>query len=717
MSPSAAHLRLVTPDFVPVSGLRNPLPRPVPQRERTTRKPLGQILMDMKAVDPGNMLKALALRERQDVRLGDILLTHGWVSEADLMAALANQWGARILDLASDPPDARLTDRLGADLCLKEGVVPWRQIGAAMVIATARPAEFARLRERLPAGLGPVVMALAPERAIHSAILAQRQTALIRRAETRVAAAESCRTLDAELAGRLALGGIAGLLLLAALSPALAFLPLFLWAVFTLCLCAGLKALAFVSELRSQWQGPPPPSPMTLAQLPIVSVMVPLFHEDDIAPRLIARLGRLDYPKELLDILLVVEEDDQKTRAALAGRRLPRWMRVVTVPDGPIRTKPRALNYALDFCRGSVIGVYDAEDAPDPGQLRTVVQRFAERGPDVACLQGILDFYNARHNWLTRCFTIEYAAWFRVMLPGLARMGFVVPLGGTTLFFRRAALEKLGGWDAHNVTEDADLGLRLARHGYRTELIATVTEEEPNGRPLPWIKQRSRWLKGYAMTWAVHMRDPVKLWRQLGTKRFVGVQILFFGTLSQYVLAPVLWSFWGLAFGLGHPLGGLMPGWGLPALSALFVLSELLNIAVGLWAVRGERHRHLMMWVPTLHVYFPLGALASYKALWEAVRQPFYWDKTCHGVLDGDPGLADPAAAPGPLILHNPIWPAPNPPTHCPPAPIAPRSADRPHLWLHPAPRLLTPIPAPAPASAFASRRPGIEFQTCFEGF
>lgn len=715
MSPSAAQLRLVTPDFVPVTGLPEHLPRAVPRRDRPARKPLGQILMDMKAVDPGNMLKALALRERQDVRLGDILLAHGWVSETDLMAALANQWGARVIDLAREVADARLADALGPDFCLRENVLPWRRLGAATVLVTARPAEFGRLRDRLPDGYGPVVMALAPERSIHAALLAQRQTALIRRAETRVAPDESCRTLQPRLAGTLALGGIAGLMWLAALSPALAFLPLFLWAVLTLALCAGLKALAFASELRATWRGAVEPEGPSLARLPIVSVMVPLFHEDDIAPRLISRLGRLDYPKELLDILLVVEEDDHQTRAALARRRLPLWMRVVTVPDGPIRTKPRALNYALDFCRGSVIGVYDAEDAPDPGQLRAVVKRFAQRGPEVACLQGILDFYNARHNWLTRCFTIEYAAWFRVMLPGLARLGYVVPLGGTTLFFRRAALEELGGWDAHNVTEDADLGLRLARHGYRTELIATVTEEEPNGRPLPWVKQRSRWLKGYAMTWAVHMRDPVKLWHQLGPKRFIGVQILFFGTLSQYVLAPVLWSFWGLALGLGHPLAGRMPDWALPTLSALFALSEILNLTVGIWAVRGPKHRHLIGWVPTLHLYFPLGALASYKALWEAVRQPFYWDKTSHGVLDEDTIAAEPPLPP--LLLTDPIRPeAPRAPASCPPPS---------RLWQHPAPVFLAPPPPEQPMPdrcrlaplPLAPQRPGIEFQPCFEGF
>ena len=193
--------------------------------------------------------------------------------------------------------------------------------------------------------------------------------------------------------------------------------------------------------------------------------MVPLFAEADIAPRLIERIGRQTYPKELLDILLVVEEDDAITREALMRARLPHWMRVVPVPDGPLRTKPRALNYALNFCRGSLIGVWDAEDAPDPEQIHDIVRRFDRAAPDVACLQGVLDFYNPRHNWLTRCFTVEYAAWFRGLLPGLARLGLVVPLGGTTLFFRRAILEEIGGRDGPNNNQGADLGLRLAPRG------------------------------------------------------------------------------------------------------------------------------------------------------------------------------------------------------------------------------------------------------------
>ena len=625
----------------PVRATTTPRPRP-------DHVPLGQILMEMGAVRPGDLLKALALRNRQDVRLGDILLTHGWVSETDLMAALSKQAHAAVVDLIAEPPDPRLIDTLGPELCLREAMVPWRRIGGITLIATARPEHFARLRAELPPEFGPYRMALAPEHDVHAALLSRRQTALIRRAEVRVDPTQSCRTRNETLAAHLILAttalSIAGLIV----APVAVFALLFGWAMVTLYATMGLKLAAWLAEMAAQRRldtAPkgPPGGPAPPLRLPIISIMVPLYKERDIAKRLVERLSRLNWPRELLDILLVVEETDRTTREALSGAALPRWMRVVTVPAGPIQTKPRALNYALNFCRGSVIGIYDAEDMPDPDQLHVVARRFAECAPEVACLQGILDYYNPRTNWLARCFTIEYAAWFRAMLPGLARLGLVVPLGGTTLFFRRGALEALGGWDAHNVTEDADLGIRLARHGYRTELIPTVTQEEANCRTLPWIRQRSRWLKGYAMTWAVHMRNPVRLWRDLGPKRFFGVQALILGALSQYLLAPLLWSCWLILFGVWHPIEAIMsPGlenW----LLFTFVLAEILNISVGAWAVRGKDHRHLIPWVPTLNLYFPLGALAGWKAIYEVIVKPFYWDKTTHGVFDDLSNLSAPA--------------------------------------------------------------------------
>ncbi|WP_116131640.1 glycosyltransferase family 2 protein [Tropicimonas sp. IMCC34043] len=601
---------------------------------------LGQRLVENGAIDPGDLVKALALQARQDTRLGNILLSNNMVSERALMDALCDQWGTGEVDLDLRPADPRLVDAYGATRCLREGLLPWRREGSTVVVATSRPEKFLNHRSELEQALGSVSMALTSEATLHRALTRVRNPALAQMAETRVPAAFSCRNWDRQLLARRMVAATLVGSLIAAVFPVAVFSLLAIWAIVTLAATAGLKLIAAGYAVHQSMRksarmfqtirrrGP------DIARLPTVSILVPLLQEEDIADKLIGRLSRQAYPKELMDVLLVVEEHDERTAEALSRTRLPHWIRVVTVPEGGVKTKPRALNYALEFCRGQIVGVWDAEDAPDADQLHKVVRRFHERGPEVACLQGVLDYYNARTNWLSRCFTIEYASWFRVLLPGLQRMGMPVPLGGTTLFFRRAALEKIGGWDAHNVTEDADLGMRLVRMGYRTEIIDTVTKEEANCRVRPWITQRSRWLKGYAMTWSVHMRDPGRLWRELGPRGFLGFQILFLGTLTQFILAPVLWSFWLLALGLPHPLASLIPGSLLLPLMGLFALSELVNLGTAAFAVRGREHRFLTPWVLTLGLYFPLAALASYKAFYELSFRPFHWHKTCHGLYD-----------------------------------------------------------------------------------
>ncbi|MFC2969756.1 glycosyltransferase family 2 protein [Acidimangrovimonas pyrenivorans] len=627
----------------------------VSERDGPARRPsLAAALLARGAVASGPLIGALEAAARQEAGLDELLQARGLVTEAELLAAQAARWHSRVVDPRAEPPDPQLVDAFGAARCLAEGLLPWRRSGGTTVLLSARPEHFERQRATLTALFGPVTMALAPEAAIGAAITALRGDALRRRAETRVAAAESCRGWRIGRLRSVALAAAALIIALLALAPRALFGALTAWAVLTLMATVTLKAAALLAMLGARpaaaETGPAP----AIARLPRVSLIVPLFREPAIAPRLIRRLGRLDYPQELLDVLLVVEEADRLTRDALARTALPSWMRTVTVPDGPLTTKPRALNFALDFCRGSIVGIYDAEDAPERDQIRKVVARFHRRGPEVACLQGKLDYYNPRSNWMARCFTIEYAAWFRVILPGLERLGLVIPLGGTTLFLRRAAIEDLGGWDAHNVTEDADLGIRLARHGYRTEILDSTTGEEANCRLLPWVRQRSRWLKGFMMTWWVHTRSPRLLLRQLGWRRVLGLQALFLGTLSQFLLAPVLWSFWLLALGLGQPLVA-MPGWAGAALIGLFVASEGVNIATGLRGVSGPRHRFLLPWVPTLIFYFPLGALAAYKAAWELLARPFFWDKTSHGHFDTAPG----GAAPPVPLRPEPIQPRP----------------------------------------------------------
>ncbi|WP_248298234.1 glycosyltransferase family 2 protein [Tabrizicola sp. YIM 78059] len=591
------------------------------------RRSIAARLLRDGVVSADDILGALTCRGREGARLPDVLRARGLVAERDLLEAEAKTWGIGLLDPSRHLPDPRLIDAIGAADCLRYGLVPWRRVGDVTVIALSHPEEFRRLRPMLEARLGPVCAALASSRAVTAAVHAWRGPQLAHSAENRVPAAESCR--DWPRLHLLATLAIAIAVVMTA--PMASGLALLWLAVLSLAGSVVLKFVAMIAALRQ------PPQP-TLANgndiAPIVTVIVALYREGDIAGRLIRRLARLDYPEELLDVILAVEAGDSMTKEALDKAELPPWVRILIVPEGTVKTKPRALNHALICARGTIVGVYDAEDAPAPDQIRKVVAHFQRCGPDVACLQGVLDYYNPCTNWLSRCFTIEYAGWFRLILPGIARLGLAVPLGGTTLFFRREVLEKLGGWDAHNVTEDADLGIRLARHGYRTELIDTVTEEEANCRALPWIKQRSRWIKGYMLTWAVHMRDPLLLWRQLGPRAFLGFQIMFLGTIAQFLLAPLLWSFLCIPFGIRHPLLGLLSPPVVWVMLATFILSEVVNLSVGIIGLGRTRHRISAWWVLTLKVYFPLASLAAYKALLELVTRPFYWDKTAHGLFD-----------------------------------------------------------------------------------
>lgn len=602
------------------------------------RRKLGEILLDMKAIEPADLIRALMLQKRFSARLGDVLVRRGLLDEATLAESLGRQ---RAMGQAGPAPvgcaaSDKLARRLPMALALEFRALPWRRVGRMTLIATSRPEELDAFRARLPPDLGPCLFAVVTDSALEARMHAVHGAALARAAECRVPEPMSCRLWRARPgAGLLALA-VLSLVLVACLWP---IASLRIATILGLCVMGanlGLRVATLVA-LRRRPAGFTSVRPMSeaLRNMPCISVLVPLHREPDIAGPLTERLSRLDYPRELLDICLVVESDDSETLEALGRAHLPRWMRVIPVPDGQPRTKPRAMNYALNFTRGAIVGIYDAEDAPAPDQLMKVAVRFRAAPPRVACLQGMLDYYNPTRNWMSRCFTIEYAGWFRLMLPGIARLGLVVPLGGTTLFFRRDALDRVGGWDAHNVTEDADLGVRLARCGYRTELIDTTTLEEANASPLAWVKQRSRWMKGYVLTWAVHSRNPVRLWRDLGPRRFFGFHLLFMGSILNALLMPVLWSTAAMLFGWHHPILDVLPGNGVTFLSALFLTGMAVSMAISWLSCSAPHHRRLRPWIPTLGLYFPLASLALAKALFEIVLRPFHWDKTVHGQFGG----------------------------------------------------------------------------------
>ncbi len=623
------------------------MPKPPPTFEDQRRvsrghdrgRPVCAVLLEDGALDAPQALEALARSRHEGTDLTRHLIAEGHVSPARLRDALARCHGAPALMRSLTPPAPELAPLLPPHLCLRHAGLPWLRRGETLVLAVAHPESFARLRAHLISHHGPVEMALVTEQDIFDEIAARYGAAFAEAAEHALPTELSCRDLNRLPAKRCALLGASALLCLSLLliAPTAFFLAGLMIASVTLLLGQIAKISAFVVGLPPLPPAPPPER----HRLPPVSLLVPLHREEAIAETLVQRLGRLDYPRALLDVLLVLEAEDSTTRRALKDAALPPWMRVIEVPGGTITTKPRALNYALNFARGALIGIYDAEDSPAQGQLRMMAAHFGRAPPELGCVQGILDFYNPHANWISRCFTIEYAAWFRILLPGFLRLGFAIPLGGTTVFFRRTALERVGGWDAHNVTEDADLGFRLARFGYRTDLLPLVTREEANCRLWPWIRQRSRWLKGYMITWFVHMRQPRRALRQLGAWRLLGLQLLLLTGTVQFLLAPLFWSFWPILLGWPHPFAGPESIALLKAVTGLLLLGEGVTLLLGLAGVARSPHPGLLLWVPTLFLYFPLGTIAIYKALWEIFARPFYWDKTAHGRSSPDHPDAD----------------------------------------------------------------------------
>lgn len=596
---------------------------------------LGETLVRLGKVPRERVDRALDEQRGQDAPLGHILLVDRAITQDDLTEALSEQWQIGPADLDASPPEPEIALYADPYRCLSLEAIPWRRHSGRWVVAVANPGrDVAELAELAPPG-AEVVLAVAPAAQIRRAVGRIHGARMVQAAERRCPPEFSCRTL---LRGgrrdRLAAGAaIFALALIAA--PALVLQALLGWV-----LIANLATLSVrLVALFARWRGgataldPAPAEGVTeFPRWPAVSLLVPLKGEAAVAGQLMEALGRMDYPAPLLDIKLVLEAGDRATLAAVERAGMPPTVEVVIVPPGTIQTKPRAMNYALPFCRGEIIGVYDAEDLPDPRQIRAVVRRLTGAEPRVACVQGYLDFHNSGRNWLARCFTIEYATWFRVILQGVQRLGLPIPLGGTTVFFRRRALEEMGAWDAHNVTEDADLGMRLARFGYRCEMIPTVTMEEANAKSVPaWIRQRSRWLKGYAITWATHMRDPLRLRRELGWRGFFGFQVIFLGALTSYLGMPLLLSLLLVNIGLGAPLLAGWPSWLTWAASGSMVAGNAVMLATCVVALADSGRTRLMPWTPTLLLYWPLGAIACYRAVAEAFYAPFHWHKTEHG--------------------------------------------------------------------------------------
>lgn len=388
-----------------------------------------------------------------------------------------------------------------------------------------------------------------------------------------------------------------------------------------------------------------------VTDVPAYTLVAALKDEARVAPQLIRRLARLDYPTDRLRAYIVVEADDPETAQAFQEARAPEWVELIVAPPGTPTTKPRALNIALSRVEDGLLTVYDAEDAPDPGQLREAAARFAAADARLACLQAPLRVRTSpASGWLQRQFAGEYGALFEIVLPAMARFGLPMPLGGTSNHFRVSALREVGGWDAHNVTEDADLGFRLWRAGFRTGVLSRPTWESPPDRMRTWLPQRCRWLKGYMQTCGVHLRDPLGLgWRGLAAL------LLTIGSTIAAACLQGLVICWVFAVLLTSLLQGVAPV--LPAADLMLIGLGWTTAAICCW--RGARRagvRYGLWDAVTSPFYWGLMSVAQAHAAWRLATQPFHWDKTPH-LPDDEPtaGLAPMAAViPGPWLQGSP---------------------------------------------------------------
>lgn len=371
------------------------------------------------------------------------------------------------------------------------------------------------------------------------------------------------------------------------------------------------------------------------SQLPMYTILCPLYKEAHVLPQFVQAIKELDWPKKKLDVILLLEADDIETIAAAKKMRLPSFITVQVVPDSLPKTKPKACNYGLNFAKGKFLVIYDAEDKPEPLQLKKVFIAFQKLPETVKCIQAKLNFYNPHQNLLTRFFTAEYSLWFDVVLTGLQTLSTSLPLGGTSNHFRTAELKELQGWDPFNVTEDADLGIRLFKRGATTAIIDSITLEEANSSWHNWLRQRSRWIKGYMQTYLVHMRHPVDFFREYGVHALM-FQLIMGGKISFMLINPFMWlltlSYFLLYAWLGPAIEALYPTVVFYMAVTSLLFGNFLFLFYYMIGAAKREHWTIIKWTFLIPVYWLMVSISAGMALYQLIVKPHYWEKTVHGL-------------------------------------------------------------------------------------
>jgi len=582
----------------------------------------------------------LDVHARTGSKVGTILITAGLVTRLAMYHVLAEMTGVPFIDLTENPPDPGLLAMVDPDQLIGEGWVPVRVLPDGTVLVAAEHLPRLTLMESITQAMGRTVtfqvttdwdIRKALESGLREHILDQAALGLWQRS-----ARYSARTAVYRWQGIGLLAALAVLIACAVVWPLATVQAVSVTVSSVFLVAVAFKFIVCMAGARRErYQVVTGEDVAALADedLPVYTVLAPMFHEASVVRELVTNLAALDYPHHKLEVLLLLEEDDAETIEAAKAAGLPPWMTIIVVPRGQPQTKPKACNVGLFFARGEHLVIYDAEDKPDPDQLKKAIVAFRRGGDRLVCVQAALNYWNVNENFLTRMFTAEYSFWFDYMLPGLDALKLPIPLGGTSNHFRTDGLRLLGGWDPFNVTEDADLGIRASALGYTVGVINSTTFEEANRKFGNWIRQRSRWIKGYMQTVLVHARAPWSLVRAVGPRQAAGFALLIAGTPLSFLFVLPLWVLFVVSLLMPrHFFETLYPGWALWIGVFNLLIGNSLMIYVCMMGAFLRQRYGLVLWALLNPVYWLLHSIASYKALWQLIVKPHYWEKTTHGI-------------------------------------------------------------------------------------
>jgi len=578
---------------------------------------------------------------RAGLRVGEAMVSLGH-TEAPVIHYLARQYSLPTYRKHDVEPYPAMAEVIPADIARERRVLPLACHDGELTLGIVDPlddetmVEIERLTGR---ALRPILMSTSEFMAVYED--------LYRAANVRYSTGELLARFPGDSASQVLSGGQKRVLP-AALGLGVA--SLVLWPMTSMIAVIAFIQMVYISlasyRLYLIYRGLQPGSVVTLSaediaalderDLPLYTILVPLYGESEVLPTLVKGIGSLDYPKAKLDVKLLLEEDDVASIEAARASNLPAHFQILVVPPGNPKTKPKACNYGLRHARGSYTVIYDAEDVPEPDQLKKVLLAFRQGSPELSCVQCKLNCFNPNENLVARWFTSEYSMWFDLILPGLNAFRAPIPLGGTSNHFRTSVLRELGAWDPYNLTEDADLGIRLFKRGYTTTMVESTTWEEANSGIHNTIRQRSRWTKGFIQTWLVHMRRPFALYRSLGFKAFLSFHATIGGTFFIPLVNPFFWiltltwllTHWGF-------IREFFPG---PVYFAGAISMMFANFALTYASMVGCLRRgfySLIKYNLIIGAYWFLMSLGAWKGFLQLFHNPWYWEKTAHGLSQG----------------------------------------------------------------------------------